>query len=415
MFFALTVAAAMIAAEPGDGLPIKLFPEDSAKGDFFGQDVAIGGFTAIIGAIYDDDNGEDSGGAYLFDIVTGTQLDKLLPEDGQAGDEFGFSTAIHGSMAVVGSWKASPMGAESGAAYIFDITTGEQLHKLVPSDGVPGARFGIAVDIHNGVVIVGAYHDDDFGMWSGSAYLFDAETGEQINKLLPDGGGAPEDIFGRSVAIHAGRALVGAPQTDDNGFSSGSAYVFDVVTGDQISKIVPDDNQQGDQFGYGVDLHGQNAIMSARGDDDAGDGAGAAYIYNIETGEELAKLQPTDAAAGDRFGHSVSITGDLVGVGSYLDDIQGEDSGAAYIFELDGTQISKLFALDGENEDYFGLSIAIAGDRVCVTALRDDEFGVDSGSAYLYGSTCLADINGDGLLNILDFVYFQELFVAGCD
>ena len=68
----------------------------------------------------DDDNGTDSGSAYLFDITTGEQIAKLLPDDGAAYDSFGFSVAISGSTAITGAYDDDDNGSNSGSAYLFD-------------------------------------------------------------------------------------------------------------------------------------------------------------------------------------------------------------------------------------------------------------------------------------------------------
>ena len=105
---------------------------------------------------------------------------------------------------------------------------GEQIAKLLPDDGGAGHEFGIAVAISGSTAIVGA-------TYSGSAYLFDITTGEQIAKLADDG--ETSDYFGYSVAISGSTAIVGALGDDDNGQDSGSAYLFDITTGDQLAKL----------------------------------------------------------------------------------------------------------------------------------------------------------------------------------
>ncbi len=95
------VWSATAYAELGDQL-FKLLPDDGAAGDRFGRSVAISGNTVIVGAYLDDDNGSQSGSAYLFDTTTGEQIAKLLPDDGAAGDQFGGSVAISGTTAIVG-------------------------------------------------------------------------------------------------------------------------------------------------------------------------------------------------------------------------------------------------------------------------------------------------------------------------
>ncbi|MCH8968343.1 MAG: FG-GAP repeat protein, partial [Planctomycetes bacterium] len=82
---ALVLSTAAAQADVGDQL-FKLLADDGAEGDRFGYSVAISGTTAIVGAHRDDDNGDWSGSAYLFDITTGRQIAKLLPGDNAEGD-----------------------------------------------------------------------------------------------------------------------------------------------------------------------------------------------------------------------------------------------------------------------------------------------------------------------------------------
>ncbi len=159
-------------ADLGDQL-FKLLPDDGANSDYFGWSVGISGETAFVGAYFDDDNGDFSGSAYLFDSTTGVQIAKLLPDDGAVQDQFGISVAISGETAIVGARLDDDNGSNSGSAYLFDTTTGRQIAKLLANDGAAGDRFGISVSISGATAIVGACFDDDNGGFSGSAYLFD--------------------------------------------------------------------------------------------------------------------------------------------------------------------------------------------------------------------------------------------------
>lgn len=383
----------------------KLLPEDGAAEDLFGHDVDIGEQYCVVGAVYDDDNGKNSGSAYIFDLATGEQLHKLIPEDGGTNDQFGFTVSMNDEFVVIGAWFDDEKGEDAGAAYVFDVASGEQIAKLVAVDGSPGDRLGVTVDLDDQTAIVGAFHADEM---RGAAYVFDVRSGAQLQKLLPDEAN-PADLFGRSVGISGNRAVVGAPQTDEFGFSSGSAYVFDITTGELLTKILAEDSQQGDQFGFASDMSDSLILVGARGDDDNGDGAGAAYLFDID-GNQITKIRAGDGQAMDRFGHAVTITGDIIGIGAWLDDDNGEDAGSAYFFDADGRFIAKLLADDGDAGDLFGLSVGIAEDRVIVSAQRDDDNGLDSGSAYVFELPCKADVNGDGTLDVLDFVAFQTLW-----
>ena len=166
--------------------------------------VAISGTTALVGAYWDDDKGTDSGSAYLFNTTTGLQIDKLIPNQGEAGDYFGVSVAICGIIAIIGADWDDDNGPQSGSAYLFDTTNSQQLLKLIPNDGQPLDLFGHSVAIGgssgNEIAIIGALGDDDNGTDSGSAYLFNTTTGQQLAKLLANDG-AVGDNFGLSVAI----------------------------------------------------------------------------------------------------------------------------------------------------------------------------------------------------------------------
>ncbi len=333
----VTVAAPAFA-DLGDQLA-KLLPDDGAANDLFGESVAISGATAIVGARRHDDNGSNSGAAYLFATNTGKQLFKLLPDDGQADDHFGISVAISGAIAIVGARGDDDNGADSGAAYLFVITTGRMLAKLLPNDGAAGDSFGNSVAISgppgNEIAIVGAPRvDDDFG----SAYVFDISdpaNPAQLAKLLPNDGAA-NDWFGWRVAIRGPTAIVGAPNDDDNGIDSGSAYFFDSTTGRQLAKLLPDDGGSDDSFGGSVAMNGDSennvAIVGAQWDDDNGLFAGSAYFFDATTGLQLAKVLASDGAEFDSFGISVAISGATVIVGAYLHADNGFGSGAAYLF-----------------------------------------------------------------------------------
>ena len=147
--------------------------------------MAISGGSAIVGAHVSDDAGSNSGSAYVFDVdplsaTFGNELVKLTASDAAAGDLFGISVGISGDTAIVGAYLNDDDGTDSGSAYVFDVdplsaTFGNELVKLTASDAAAGDQFGISVAISGDTAVVGAYLDDDGGDDSGSAYVFDAD------------------------------------------------------------------------------------------------------------------------------------------------------------------------------------------------------------------------------------------------
>ena len=69
----------------------------------------------------EDEFGSDAGAAYLFDLSTGLQVDKLIASDGDSSDNFGNALALDGGMASIGAWKNDPNGTSSGSAYRYAV------------------------------------------------------------------------------------------------------------------------------------------------------------------------------------------------------------------------------------------------------------------------------------------------------
>ncbi len=405
--------------EPECNNLFKLHAPDGATEDFFGWSVSISGDYAIVGSSRDDDNGSDSGSAYIFKLSFDVndpnwyQPNKLTASDGASGDCFGSSVSINGDYAIVGAYKDDDKGSDSGSAYIFkrsddanDPNWYEQ-DKLTASDGAYEDYFGYSVSISGDYAIVGAYGDDDPGSQSGSAYIFKRSDDPndpnwyQKDKLKASDA-AHYDEFGFSVSINGDYAIIGAFYDDDKGSCSGSAYIFTPNNIDpnnwiQQAKLTASDGASYDKFGYSVSINGDYAIVGA---DEVGNYSGSAYIYKREgiNWIEQDKLTASDAGGGDFFGISVSIDGDYA--------ITGACSNSAYIFKRSDEvndpnwyQYAKLTALDGGS---FGRSVGISGDYVIAGAYWDDDNGIGSGSAYIL-ATLIGDLDGDGDVDFVDF------------
>jgi hypothetical protein len=330
-----------------------------------------------------------------FNATTATQFAKLLASDGATGDQFGVAVAATGGMVVVGAHLDDEIGSDSGSVYVLEKnSTGqyEQVSKLVASDGAAGDRFGYAVAATDGMVVVGAYQDDDRGSNSGSVYVFEKNnsTGqyEQASKLVASDGAA--NVFlGYAVAATDGMVVVGAHGDDDKGSNSGSVYVFEKnSTGqyEQVSKLVASDGAVNHQFGHAVAATDGMVVVGAYLDDDKGTHSGSVYVYEKNsTGqyEQASKLVASDGALNDQFGHAVAATDGMVVVGAIDDDDKGSNSGSVYVYEKNSTgqyeQASKLVASDGALNDQFGRAVAATDSIVVVGAYLDD-----AGSVYVF-------------------------------
>ncbi|WP_420191935.1 hypothetical protein [Haloplanus salinarum] len=214
-----------------------------------------------------------------------------------------------------------------------------------------------------------------------------------ITITADDGDGG--DHFGDAVALSEGTALIGANRDEDpKGGGAGSAYVFsqDGDSWTQQTKLFADDGAGGDRFGRSVALAGGTALVGAPGDDSTGGHrAGSAYVFTQTNNEwtQEAKLTADDRDKQDYFGGSVAIAGDTALVGAQWDeDPNGDSAGSAYVFtRTDGewSQQAKLIPDDGDSDDTFGQSVTLSMDTALIGAPADeDPAGQWSGSAYVF-------------------------------
>ena len=391
-------------------LHTKLTASDGGADDEFGISAAVDGGTIVVGARGDD---SDTGAAYVFTKVAGvwSQVAKLTASDGAADDEFGISVAVDGGTIVVG---ARGDDSDTGAAYVFTKVAGvwSQVAKLTASDGATDDEFGISVAVDGGTIVVGARGDDSD---TGAAYVFTkpgtgwADSNTAAKLTASDG--ATDDEFGISVAVDGDNIVVGARGDESD---TGAAYVFTKGSGgwSETAKLTASDGAANDEFGYSVAVDGNTIVVGAHLDDDNAGQSGSAYVFIKPTSDsawatatEAIKLTASDGEANDEFGISVAVDGNTIVVGARGNDdgptgAGSSGTGAAYVFTRTlgvWSETLKLRAPDGLGNDWFGYSVAVAGETVLVGAVDDDDSGSNSGSAYLIDTKEWADIPGSDL------------------
>ena len=320
---------------------------------------------------------------------------KLLASDGSEGDKFGSFVAISGNTALVGAYSDDDDGTDSGSAYILEQQQdGSWLEtaKLLASDGTLYDKFGYSVAISGTTALVGSYGDDDNESASGSAYIFqqqqDGSWLETAKLLASDG--ASDDRFGYNIAISGTIALVGNYADDDNESSSGSAYIFQQQQDGswlETTKLLASDGASSDYFGHSVDISGTIALVGAYGDDDNESASGSAYIFEQQqdgSWPETAKLLASDGSIAEQFGYSVAISGTAAIAGSRLDDDNGADCGSAYIFE------TACQCPDTNGDGFIDVNDAL--------------IVIDAWGDCVPDQDCPADVDDDGLVNVNDIL-----------
>ncbi|MDH5596820.1 MAG: FG-GAP repeat protein [Candidatus Peregrinibacteria bacterium] len=412
------------------GIGNKVVACDAARWDNFAKAVAIDGDLAIVGAEGDDDSGSRSGSAYIFRKAGSfwVQEAKLVASDGAYSDYFGGAVDIDGNRAIVGADYNDDDGSNSGSAYVFayDGSEWSQEAKLTASDGARYDNFGFSVSISGDRAVVGSRYDDDGFGSSGSAYVFafDGNSWFEEAKFV---GSSYNAQLGSSVAISGSRIVAGAPSENSR---RGAAYVFahDGTSWSQEETLLSSSPQTYYYFGTSVDISGSRIVV---GEPSASSRRGAAYVFdhNGSSWTSQARLTASDGYYSDYLGQAVAVEGDVVLAGAYRDDDAGSSSGSTYVFAPNGSswaQVNKLVAPDGHGSQYFAYSLGLGGGSAIVGAYNDRGEGSGAGAAYMYGSESTppvvaldhytnggADADGDSFTES-GSLFFSCIDASGC-
>lgn len=428
-------------------------------GDEFGRVIAIDGNTLVVGAPLEDSDATgqsnntavNSGAVYVF-TRTGTswtQQAYIKASNTGTEDEFGSSVALKGDTLVVGAPRedsgatgvngdqASSSASNSGAVYVFTRTGATWTQQAYIKASNPGAEdlFGFSVALSSDTLAVGALNEDSGATGvngdqtsnsvgdSGAVYVFTRTgtswTQQAYLKASNTGSG---DWFGIAVALDGETLAVGANREDsislnqgnNNAPDSGAVYVFRrsgvPATWAQEAYIKGSNTAAGDEFGRRVVLDGDTLAVGAYRED--GNGlvdSGAVYVFRRDGifWNEEAYLKASNAAANNRLGFSIALSGDTLVAGSSGEDsastgVGGDQftnppawaSGAAYVFTRTGTTWTQQAYVKASNTggaptaqdsngnelfgDQFGAAVALDGDTVVVGAYTEDSNGTES-------------------------------------
>ncbi len=359
----------------------KLNAADAISNAYFGYSVAISGNTAIVGTVRQNSY---TGAAYIFTRSgnTWTQQQKLTASDAATGDYYGVSVAIDGNTAVVGANRKS---SNNGAIYIYTRSGGvwsEQAN--IPAPGISDFYFGTSVAISGETIVVGAKGDSSE---TGDAHIY-VRSGSTWSRQQGIWGSDQSvgDGYGNTVDIDGDTVVVGASFKNS---ITGSAYVYtrSGTTWTQQTILTPAETlATNSYFGHDVAIDGNTILVSSIGQEAGGYVRGAVYVFKDQTGSwaQEAKLTASNAADFDSFGESVDISGNDAIIGS---STKNSYRGSAYIFNRSGTTWTEktiLVPSDVAANDYFGFAVAIENDAALITSHRDDDSVSNSGSTYFF-------------------------------
>ncbi|MEM5584244.1 Ig-like domain-containing protein [Roseibium sp. AS2] len=336
---------------------------------------------------------DDGHGGTATETVTVTvegqvEPTKLISSDGITNDFFGSYVAMNDlGVVVAGAWGDDDHGSSSGSVYVYvpNSAGGYTQTKLSPGELEAADWFAYNVAVSNtGIIAAAAPRDDDEAVDAGAVYVFTPDgNGGYSEAKLTITNGTLDDRSGVGVSVNDSGVVAVSRMNK-------GVYVFTPDgSGDYTEHLLlPSDGSGSSQFGYSVSINNAGAVYAGAY---LKDGSGTAYIYTPDGtgGYTETKISPSDGLAGDNFGFSgmVNASGTLV-VGAYGQDGAGAEAGAIYIYEPDGSGgylETKIVASDAADNDFFGFRVAINDSGVVVAGARDDyNGGLKTGSAYVY-------------------------------
>lgn len=318
----------------------------------FGSSVALDGNTLVVGAPLNDVDAaanDNTGAVYVYDLGSATptvpvrELKKATPT---AGDTFGSAVAISGTTVAVGVTGADPGTSQAGQVCIFDLggaTPNVPVQTINHPSPAVNDFFGRVLALEGSRLVVGVPDRDVGGTSTGTAYVFDLSSGTPTTPVLTLENPSPaaNDEFASAVALSGNRVAIGVGLDDTGGSASGLVYVFDVTVGTTPVHTITNPGQAaGDGFGLAVALEGAQLVVGATSDDSGGGvRAGAVHVFDLAGGSPGTPVQtllnPTPVA-GDVFGKALAVKGTRVVVGAEGEQTLIFSAGAAYVYELSG-------------------------------------------------------------------------------
>lgn len=358
----LFAAGGLVSPGFGQAGPIELSVTEGAAFDRFGSAVALEGDRLLVSATDAEylPFFQDVGAVYVFERQGGawTRTADLRPSDPVHEAQFGRCLLLGGATAFVGAPLAATSGVVTGAVYVFENAAGvwTQTHKLVGTNCGDDARFGVNMDLSDDRLLVGAPGFGGTTFEGGAAFLF--ERGPQgwiesarLEHPTPNA----SDRFGFDVAIDGTTLVVSAPWRANSYPGSGAVYVFAEDPGQWGTPIelvsgTPAPHQQ---FGRCVELDGSTLVASTPSASLSEPFSGGAWIFEREgsptnassTWREVRELLPTESAAYDRFGDSMSLHGDRLVIGAPWSDASHVDSGRLWLLGRAGYDWIELGSL----------------------------------------------------------------------
>ena len=304
-------------------------------------------------------------------------------DDGEIGNGFGAAVAAEGDWLAVGA--PTP---EGGAVYLFERSGSDWVQRARISE--PGTNFGQAVAIEDGWLFVGGAESGDRG--TVFTYEFAGSGWQAAAEITPSD--ATDTRFGRALSVHSGMILVGAPGPGGSISGAGmqgqpgpgAAYLFtrDGSGWNEVARLAvnAEDPAEG-SLGLGAKVHlGDGWLLASA--PITGNAVGAVYEFREQGGSwsMTDRFAPATAQGPALMGIDFAVAGEDVLVGA---PFSGQAKGVVHVFRrgTDG-QWMEAQALSIEADGlaaFFGMAVA-ATDQIAVLGAPGADFF--EGTGYVF-------------------------------
>lgn len=310
--------------------------------DRFGASVALSGSILVVGANRHDGVASDAGGAYVFmhSCETWSFMQKLAPGDLKPGASFGFSAALSGSTLVVGA-----PGMAEARVYVRGEGPFTEQSRLVAPRHVAHGGFGHSVAIDGDLLVVGAntYENESAAgplMLSGAAFVFRRQGDTwQLEQELRSPREEALARFGTAVAIRGGRVLVGASRaTVGTSTRAGAAFLFERrgERWEAIATLERDPPRSDEELGRAIALLPEGALLGSQFGDAAGLNTGGALFFAPKDGvwRRQAALLAKDRAEIHELAFAIAADDKTWVLGAPRRNSRATATGALYVVTL---------------------------------------------------------------------------------
>ncbi|WP_426431907.1 T9SS type A sorting domain-containing protein [Winogradskyella sp. HB-48] len=334
-----------------------------AENDFFGSAVSLSsnGLILAVGAEGNNGNGNDSGHVRVFEYIGAnwTQIGSDINGE-NINDRFGsfVSLSSDGNIVAAGAKFNDGNGNDSGHVRVYENTGGNWIQIGNDIDGVftdDEAGSSVSISSDGNIVAVGSPFNDDNGNDSGHVRVYENIGGNWIQIGNNIDGEVVDDNSGWSVSLSANGNIVaiGARYNSDSGYRSGHVRVYENIGGNwiQIGNDI-DGEAAGDLSGSSVSLSSDGSIISI-GAPFNNIATGHVRIYQNQGGIWVQIGNDIDGEdTFNDFGRSISLSsnGNIITVGGFSNDGNGNQSGHVRVYDL-----SALLSVEEQKELSFSI------------------------------------------------------------